>query len=72
VAAAEAAATTMEEAAAAAEAAAALAAEMEAAMTAVPASVDVAGPGNGNAHSRRLERRAAERCRQREVVERRS
>ena len=31
-----------------------------------PASVDAAGPGNGNAHSRRLEWRAAERRRQRE------
>jgi hypothetical protein len=78
VAAAEAAATTAEEAAAAAETAAALAAEMEAAMadvgdvvTAVPASVDAAGLGNGNAHNRRLERRAAEHRRQREVVERR-
>jgi hypothetical protein len=36
---------------------------MEAAMT---ASVDAVGPGNGNAHSGRLERRAAERRRQRE------
>jgi hypothetical protein len=57
LAAAEAVATMAEEAAAAAEAAAALAAEMKAAMT---ESVDVAGPGNGNAHSRRLEWRAAE------------
>jgi hypothetical protein len=71
----EAAATTAEE---AAEAAAALAAEMEAAMadvgdavTAVPASVGAAGTGNGNAQSRRLEWRAAVRCRQRDVVERR-
>jgi hypothetical protein len=63
VAAAEVVATTAEEAAAAALAAAALATEMEAAMT---ASVDAARPGNGNVHSRRLERRAAERRRQRE------
>jgi hypothetical protein len=62
----------------AAEAVVALAAEMAVAMadvgdavTAVPASVDAAGPDSGNSHSRRLEWRAAERRRQREVVERR-
>jgi hypothetical protein len=66
VAAAEAAATTAEEVAATAEAAAALAAEMETAMT---ESVDAVGPGNGNAHSRRLERRAAERRRQTAALE---
>jgi hypothetical protein len=70
VAAAKVAAMAAEE-AAAALAAAEAAAEMEAAMTAVPASVDVVGPGNGHAHSWRLEWRAAERRRQREVVERR-
>ena len=41
------------------------------AVTAVPASVGAAGTGNGNAQSRRLEWRAAVRCRQRDVVERR-
>jgi hypothetical protein len=47
---------------------------MEAAVDAVAAASaaeDAAGPGNGNAHSRQLERRATERRRQREVVERR-